>query len=249
MQERVKWSNLKRVAAFAGAVAGNAGGFLHPAGASAGADQDRLRHGDDRAAGRQRQVGAARHEDLGRGHQQEGRADRPAGEARLLRRPEQSFDGAGHLRQAARHRQSRRHRQRLCHQHDRPGDARGHAARQGVSRPVRHRRQQRVQIQQVLRDDPDGAGPQARLHQTVLRRGRRAEPEAGEHLADGGGRRVWAQRLRRRAPERQGGRTEDRLRQDLSRRRPPTSPRSSVRSRLPIPTSLYSAPIRSTRWA
>ena len=43
-----------------------------------------------------------------------------------------------------------------------------------------------------------------------------AEPEAGDHLADGCGRRVRSQRLRWRAPERQGGRLEDRLRQDLS---------------------------------
>ena len=41
---------------------------------------------------------------------------------------------------------------------------------------------------------------------------------------------------------------EDRLRQDLSADRPPTSHRSSARSRRPTPTSLCSAPIRSTRW-
>src|SRR5712672_2162393 len=73
------------------------------------ADQDRFQHGDDRRPRRQRKVRAARPEDLGGGRQRQGRALRPSRQARLLRRPEQSLDGAGHLHQAARRRQGRPH--------------------------------------------------------------------------------------------------------------------------------------------
>ena len=63
------------------------------------------------------------HEDLGGGHQRQGRAARPAGQARLLRRPEQSLDGAGHLHQAPRRRQGRPRHRRLCDRADRARDA------------------------------------------------------------------------------------------------------------------------------
>ena len=46
-------------------------------------------------------------QDLGRGDQRQGRAARPAGQARLLRRPEQSGARARHLYKADRHRQGR----------------------------------------------------------------------------------------------------------------------------------------------
>ena len=69
-----------------------------------GADQDRLQHGADRPAVAERQAGAARHEDLGGTDQREGRPARPAGEARILRRPEPIRRSAGHLHQAARRR-------------------------------------------------------------------------------------------------------------------------------------------------
>ena len=75
--------------------------------AGRGADQDRLQHGIDRPVCRRRQDRAARVQDLGRGGQCQGRAARPAGQAGLLRRPEQPFAGAGHLHKADRHRQGR----------------------------------------------------------------------------------------------------------------------------------------------
>src|SRR6516162_1216091 len=86
------------------------------------ADQDRLWHISNRRARAQRQVGAARPEDLGRRHQRQGRAPRPSGQAHLLRRPDQSGDGAGHLHQAARRRQGRSDHRRLRHQHAGAGE-------------------------------------------------------------------------------------------------------------------------------
>ena len=64
----------------------------------------------------------------------------------LLRRPEQSFDGAGHLHQAARRRQGRSRGQRLRHQHGRAGDAGRDAEEQDVRQPVRARCEPRVQV-------------------------------------------------------------------------------------------------------
>ena len=46
------------------------------------------------------------------------------------------------------------------------------------------RREQRVQVRQVLRHDPDGAEHQALLHRRLLRRGRGAEPQARDGRAD-----------------------------------------------------------------
>ena len=181
-----------------------------------GADQDRLRHGADRPARRQRQVGAARPEDLGGGRQRQGRAARPSGQADLLRRPDQSGDGAGHLHQAARRRQGRPRHRRLRHQHARAGDAGRDAEEQAVHRPVRPRGEHRVQLSELLRDDPVRAGSEAGLHQGLLRHRAGAEPEAADGRDRRRRRRVLAQRLRRRARERQEGRPQDRLRQDLS---------------------------------
>ena len=116
------------------------------------ADQDRVRHGSDRRAGRGRQGGAAGDEDLGRGDQRQGRAARPAGQADLLRRPEQPGDGPRHLHEAARRRQGRYRRQRLRHQPDRAGDADRDPEGQDLLLAVRPRREQRVPIPEILLD-------------------------------------------------------------------------------------------------
>ena len=165
------------------------------AGQGTGADQDRLLHGADRAALPQRQAGAARHEDLGGGDQRQRRAARPPGQAHLLRRSDQCLDGAGHLHQAHRCRQGRSGPRAVCHQHGRAGHARHHAEGQAVHHPVRARCEPRVQIQQILRHDPDRPEHQAVLHRGLLRCGDDAEPQAGDDGAGGGRRRVLAQRL------------------------------------------------------
>src|SRR5262245_7137608 len=87
------------------------------------ADQDRLWHISNRRACSQRQVGAARAEDLGGGYQRQGRTARTSGQAHLLRRPDQPGHGARHLHQAARRRQGRSDHRRLRHQHAGAGDA------------------------------------------------------------------------------------------------------------------------------
>ena len=180
-------------------------------------DQDRLQHGHDRWARSQRPVGAAGAEDLGGGHQRQGRAARPPGQAHLLRRPDQSVDRARHLRQAARHRQGRPDHRRLRHQHAGAGHAARHAAQEAVHRPARPRREQRVQLSQLLRHDPVGAGPEARRsprasstspwRRTPSRRrspSSRPTPSSRATCADG---------ARENAKQ---GRPQDRLRQDLS---------------------------------
>ena len=197
----------------------------------------------------QRQAGAARHEDLGGGDQRQGRAARAPGQARLLRRPDQCLDRARHLHQAHRRRQGRPRARPLRHQHGRAGDAGHHAEGQALHHPVRARCEPRVQVQQVLRHDPDRAEHQGVLHRGLLRRRRRAEPQAADGGAGRGRCGVLPQRLRGRARERQEARLQDRLRQDLSagddglhadRARDPGD-----QSR----TSSPSAPIRSTRSA
>ena len=172
------------------------------------ADQDRLWHISNRRARAQRQVGAARPEDLGRRHQRQGRAPRPSGQAHLLRRPDQSGDGAGHLHQAARRRQGRSDHRRLRHQHAGAGDAGRRAEEEDADRTVRARGQQRVSLSQLLRDDSVRAGPEDGLHQGLLRHCHGAESEA----ADSGDRRrrrgVLRQRLRGCPRQRQGGRAQ-----------------------------------------
>ena len=192
----------------------------------------------DRRARAQRQVRAARAEDLGGGHQCQGRAARPPGQAGLLRRPEQSVDGARHLHQAARRRQSRPDHRRLRHQHAGAGDAGRDAEEEDVHRPVRPRREQRVQLSELFRDDPVRAPtPKPSFTKGFFDVAHGAEPEA----ADGGDRRrrrgVRAQRLPTARARTRKSRPQDRLRQDAIRRRPPTSPRSCARSRRPTRTS------------
>ena len=142
------------------------------AGAIGRADHDRLRHGADRSARRQRQAGAARHEDLGRGNQRQGRSARASGQARLLRRPEQSFDRARHLHQADRRRQGRSRGQRLRDQHGRAGDAGRDAEEQGVHQPVRARCERRVQVSEILLGAADRPDTEDVLHRGLLSRSR-----------------------------------------------------------------------------
>ena len=104
----------------------------------------------------------------------------------------------------------------LCDRADRAGDADRDAEQQAVHRPARSRGEQRVQLPELLRDDPVRSGPEARLHQGLLRH------------RDGAGRRsrrrsrsspptrsspTTPPTARARTPRR---RTSGRLRQDLS---------------------------------
>ena len=52
--------------------------------------EDRLQHGPNRPACRHRKIGASRDDDVGRGHQRQGRPAGPASQARPLRRSKQS---------------------------------------------------------------------------------------------------------------------------------------------------------------
>src|SRR5262245_9806687 len=151
--------------------AGKGPGAVGPAG------YDRLFHGAHRTARGQRQAGAARHEDLGGGDQQEGRVARASGQTGLLRRPVEPLDSAGHLHQAHRRRQGRPRARALRHRPGRPGHAGHHAEGQGLHHPVRARCEPRVQLPEILRDDPDRAGYQAVLHRRLLRGRRGAESE------------------------------------------------------------------------
>ena len=171
----------------------------------------------DRRARPERQGRAAGHADLGGQHQCQGRPARPAGEAGLLRRPVQSVNDSGPLYQAARRRQGGPGHQRLRHQHDRAGDADHHAAQPHLPEPVRPRGEHRVQVPEILLLHADRrTGAEAELCRGLLRHRDGAEPEAADA---GDGRRgcgVPAQRDGRRARAGEAGRTEDRLRQDLS---------------------------------
>ena len=159
------------------------------------ADHHRFWNGVDRAARRQRQAGAARRQDLGGNHQQEGRPARSPGETHLLRRPVEPVDRAGHLHQAARRRQSRSRDRPLCHRHDRARDAGGDAEGQGVHRIVRARREQRIQLSEIFRHDPVRPGDQAVVHERVFRRRRAAEPQAADGRAGRGRSGILAQCL------------------------------------------------------
>ena len=156
---------------------------------------------------------------------------------------------ARHLHQADRHRQSRPDHRALRDHADRAGDAGGDAEEQAVHRPVRHGGELGVQIQPLLLDDPDRSEPEARLHQGLLRTRHGAEPEAADDRDRGGRRRVRAQRLDGARENCKAAGLQDRVRPHLSAVDRRTSRRSCARSRRPIPTSSWSAPTRSTRWA
>ena len=186
------------------------------AGQGAGADQDRLLHGADRTTFRRRQAGAARHEDLGGGDQRQGRAARAPGQAHLLRRSDQCLDRARHLHQAHRRRQGRPYSRALWNQHGGASDACRRAKGQDDHHLVRARCEPRVQIQQILRHDPERAGHQGVLHGGLLRCGGRAEPQAADGSTGRSRCGIRPQQLRRRARKRQEARLQGRLRQDVS---------------------------------
>ena len=133
---------------------------------------------------------------------------------------------------------------------DRAGDAGRDAEGQGLHQPVRARGEQRVQLSEILRDDPDRARHQAVVHRRLLRGRRGAESEAADRRA---GRRrrgvlhATPATARARTPRRPAARS------STTSTYPPTHDRllrrSCARSRRPIPTSSRSAPIRSTRSA
>jgi hypothetical protein len=139
-------------------------------GACAGADQDRVQRGADRRARFIRQGSPPVQANLDGRDQRPGGSSRPAGKARLLRRSEQSADGAGHLHEAPRRRQSRPHRLRLRHQHDGACDAGRDRAQSAVSRPFRVGGKQRVPLLSIFLDAADRARPEARFLGALLQR-------------------------------------------------------------------------------
>ena len=115
---------------------------------------------------------------LARRRQRQGRHHGPPGRARLLRRPEQRQQRAGHLHQAAQRRQSRPAARALCHQYDRAGDAGDHGAEQDDDRHARREHQSAVQLFEILLDDPGRQRGHARLLARLVRGRDGAEPEA-----------------------------------------------------------------------
>ena len=103
-----------------------------------------------------------------RRHQRQGRSARPAGEAGLLRRPEQPVDGAGIYTKLLDVDKVDLRGRRLRHQHARAGDAGDHAAQPDLPRPVRPGGEQRVPLPEVFLDHPDRRAARRR------RRSRRA---------------------------------------------------------------------------
>ena len=72
-------------------------------------------------------------------------------------------------------------------------------AQETVRQPVRHRRQQRVQVRQVLRHDSQRADPKAGVHARLLQSGGSAKSQAGDNRACLCGRGIRTECLRRRA--------------------------------------------------
>ena len=155
---------------------------LRPAPGATAAFAHRLRHEPYRPARRQRQGGIDLDADLGRGRQRQGRHSRPQGGARLLRRPDQSLDGAKYLHQAARRRQGRPDRVGLRHERDRPRDADRDAAEHGVHGAVRPERQLEVQLRSLLPDHARRAGTGHRLDTGLFRYRDGSHPEATKRL-------------------------------------------------------------------
>ena len=211
------------------------------------AAQDRLRHEPDRPARRQRQGGADRDGDLARRRQRQGRDTRPQGRVRLLRRPDQSRDGAQHLRQAARRGQGGPRRLGLRHQRDRPGDADHDAAQAHLHEPVRAERQLEIQVRPLLPDHAGRSRPGDRLVAGILRRGDGRSTRSrrrSRSWARTPSTRHWRWKARARTPRRPGS-TSSTTRP--IRRRPSTTRPSCARSRRPIRTSSSSRPTRPIR--
>ena len=180
-------------------------------------DQDRLRHGADRRALRQRQAGAAGAADLEGRHQQEGRPARPAGGAGLLRRPDQPRHRPRHLLQAARRRQGRPRHLGLRHQPHRAAHADRDGAQAHAHGDLRAGQQREVQVPELL-PDLSRPGPIRRRAPRIgfFELAARQNPEAADGGDRGRRRRVPAERARRRARADEEVRLQDRLRQDLS---------------------------------
>ena len=172
----------------------------------------------DGSDGARRQAGAGRPRGLARRRQCKGRAARPAGRARLLRRSGEPRERAGHLREASVGRQGRPADRSVQHQRDRGRAAGDHAGEPHHHRHLRARREQRVQVSEVLLDELAGRQP-AQLFGRLLRDGEGAPAETDSRRARRRRRRVLAQRDRRRARKRQGNGLRDRLRAQLSGRR------------------------------
>ena len=162
----------------------------------------------------------------------------------------QSVDGARHLHQAARRRQGRPRGRRLCDQHDRAGDADRHAAEEDVHQPVRARVNAEFNYPKYFSVLPTGPNTKPSFTEGFFAGRGGAESEA----ADGRDRCGRRRNSRKNACDgaRENAKTfgvQDRLRQELSAIAPPTSRRSCARSRRPMPTSWWCAPIRSIRSA
>ena len=172
------------------------------------------------------------------------RPARPAGRARLLRRPEQSGERAGHLHQADHGRQSRSVARPLRHQHGGGRGAGDHGAQYDDDQHVGDRREPAFQLFALFRHDSG----RPRRHQGVLARLLRA----------GGGAERRSRRPSRSSPPTPNSRkppptaratmpppTASRSSTTRAiRRAPPILRRSCARCRRPIPTSSSSPPIR-----
>ena len=112
-----------------------------------------------------------------------GRAPRAARRAGLLRRPDESGDGARHLLQAARHRQGRPRRLRLRDQPHRARHAHHDRAQAPVHGPVRARQQPEAQVLALLPDRPQRAGSRRLLLRGLLRARGQADPQAEDGRA------------------------------------------------------------------
>ena len=207
-------------------------------------DQDRLFARAHRPARAEREAGAAWRQNLAGRNQRQRRAARPQGRTCQLRRPVQPGEHSRHLHQAARHRQSRSGERSLRHQSGSAGDSGRDAEGQGPDRPVRARRQQGVPLRPLLLDDFGRSQSEPVVHRRLLRVGGSAETEAADRRAGRRGRRVRAQRLRRRAGEQQDLRVHTSSTTRPSRPAPPISRRSSARCRPPMPIWSLSVPIR-----
>ena len=146
------------------------------------------------------------------------------------------LDRAGHLHQAARRRQSRSRRRSVRDQHGGPGHSGRDAKRQGLHRPVCTRRQRPVPLRPVLLDAAVRADAEGILYRRVLPDRSRAESEAANRRHRGRGRRLLAQRGRRRSGEHKEVRLQVACTTGPTRRTRRTSRRSFAPFRRPTPT-------------
>ena len=159
--------------------------------------QDRFQHGDDRRGGAERQAASDRAAALARRRQCQGRAPRPAGRVRLLRRPEQSVECAWHLHQAHQRRQSRFAARSVRHQYGRGGDA-GHRGKQQAHHQYDGgQHQPPFQLPKIFLDAIAWSGRGDGVLKGLFRSRGRAETEAADGRAPFRRRRV-RQNLRRR---------------------------------------------------